>query len=744
MKYIHLIILLLSNFITIANTVDLSGQVLDSENKEPIPYATLQFIDLNTGVICDENGKFYFTGDLPQNITIKISAVGYETLLTKFDKDLSETTFYLHHSHIELEEFVVTTNGSLQRNSIVNVEKRSIEELSTIQNNDLGEAIANIPSVYNLSTGSGISKPVIRGMSGMRVVTYLNGLRIENQQWGGDHGLGISENGIGTVEIIKGPSSLLFGADALGGVLFIQEEPFANQNSIEAYYKTSFESNSLKLNNAVGFKTSGKRIKYNLFANHVSAADYQLPNGSYLKNSRYQQNDIKSSLGYNYKNWVITARYNFIQNRLGIPGHTHDSIFSLENFISDQQKREKTIPAQVITNHFAIIENGFYFNNSNLKVKTGFTSNQLVEYDEKVTIPGLDLSLKNYTYNVIWDKNIGRSHHLLIGSQGMYQSITNNPKAEEMIIPNANVGDLGGYTILQGEIKGWNYQIGGRYDQRLLKINSNEYSITNYSFDGFNYSAGINKSIKEFTLRFNVSSGFRPPHSSEMLANGVHHGNMRYEIGSTELKSEKATQLDLSIEYSGEHLYLALNPYFSQIDNYIYITPTDSMIGGYDVYEYKQDPNAQLIGGDISLHYHPHFAHKLHLEHNTSFIQAKRSDDSPLPLTPQTRFNTLLRYQLESEGKFTIEYFALQHLFYLDQNEVSYFETPSAGYHLFNLSANFKLNIKYPIDIQLGVKNILNEEYINHLSRLKPFEISAPGRNFYLTLKFNLETKKNK
>ncbi|CAG5080533.1 TonB-dependent receptor [Parvicella tangerina] len=744
MRVIVIVIISFFSAITFASSVDLSGQVLDSESKDPIPYATLQFIDLNTGVVCDENGKFNFTGDLPQNTTIKISAVGYETILVKFDRKLSATTFYLDHSHIELEEFVVSTSGSLQKNSIVNVEKRSMDELSTIQNNDLGEAIANIPSVYNLSTGNGISKPVIRGMSGMRVVTYLNGLRIENQQWGGDHGLGISENGIGTVEIIKGPSSLLYGADALGGVLFLQEEPFANQNSIETFYRTSFESNSMKLNNAVGFKTSGKRLKFNLFANHVSAADYQLPNGSYVKNSRFQQNDIKGSLGYNYKNWVITARYNFIRNRIGIPGHTHDSIFSLESFISDQQKREKTIPAQVITNHFAIIENGFYFNNSNLKVKTGFTSNQLVEYDEKVTIPGLDLTLNNYTYNVVWDRTVAKSHHLLIGSQGMLQNITNNPKAEEMIIPDANVGDFGGYAIFQGEIKGWNYQMGGRYDQRMIKIYSNEYSITNYSFNGFNYSAGFNKSIKELTFRFNTSSGFRPPHSSEMLADGVHHGTMRYEIGSTELKSEKATQFDFSIEYSGEHLYLALNPYYNQIQNYIYISPTDTIIGGYDVYEYKQDPNAQLIGGDFSLHYHPHFAHKLHLEHNTSFIQAKRSDGQPLPLTPQTRFNTLLRYQFESEGKFIIDYVALQHLYFLDQNRVSYFETPSQGYHLLNLSASFKLNINYPIDIQLGMKNILNEEYINHLSRLKPFEIPAPGRNFYIALKFNLITKKNK
>lgn len=724
--------------------MDLTGSVKDKESQAPIPYATLQFIELNTGISCDANGIFLFSGKLPQNTKVLVSAVGYEAEIFIIEKGQESIIFQLHPAHIELEEFVVTTSGSLQKYSITNIEKRSINELSTIQNNDLGQAIENIPSVYNLSTGNGISKPMIRGMSGMRVVTYLNGLRIENQQWGGDHGLGISDNGIGSVEIIKGPASLLYGADALGGVLFLSEESFADQHALETYYKTSWESNSMKYNNAFGFKTSGKQLKFNFFANHISAADYQLPNGQFVKNSRYQQKDLKTSLGYHYKNWVVTARYNYINNRVGIPGHTHDSIFSLNSFTSNQQKREKTIPAQLVSNHFGLLENNFYLKNSTLKLRTGFTSNRLTEYDEKYTIPGLDLQLNNYTYNQIWDRTIHSKHHLILGSQGMLQQISNLPKAEEFIIPDAKISDVGEYAHVQGELLGWNYQFGGRFDSRSLKIKSPEYSISDFRYESFNYSAGINKSVGEFKFRFNTSSGYRPPHSSELLINGIHHGTMRYEIGDVNLKSEQATQCDISIEYSGEHLYLSANPYFSNFKNYIYITPTDSTIGNYQVYVFDQDPNASLIGGDISFHYHPHFAHKLHLEHSTSFVQAKRSDGSPLPLIPQTRLNTLFRYQISSKGKFSIDYIALQHFFFFAQNQVSSFETISNAYHLINLAINIDLKTKLPIQIQLGVKNLFNENYINHLSRLKPFEIPAPGRNFYVTLKFNLVTKINK
>lgn len=722
--------------------LNLSGSVLQKEGNVPIPYASVHFVDLNTGVIADKNGQFNYSGDIPQNTLIKVSAVGFETLFTALEPGTNTMTFYLEHAHIELEEFVVSTSGTLQKNSITNVEKRSMEELSTIQSNDLGEAISNIPSVYNLSTGTGISKPVIRGLSGVRIVTYLNGLRIENQQWGGDHGLGISDNGIGAVEIIKGPSSLLYGADALGGVLYLFEEPFTNQHTTEAFYKIITESNAAKLENAFGFKTSGKHLRFNLFGSYTSAADYQLPNGKYVKNSRYQQQDIKTSLGYHYKNWVLTLRYNFMQNRIGIPGHTHDSIFSLESFISDVQKREKTIPAQLVTNHFAVMENNFYLKKSSIKVKTGFTSNELVEFDEKFTVPGLDLLLNNYSFGIVGNKKIGANHHLLIGSQGMFQTIKNLPEASEMIIPNANINDLGGYIVLQGALKNWNYQLGSRYDQRLLKINDNGFDQNNFQYSGINYSAGVNKTIERIKMRFNVSSGFRPPHSSEMLINGIHHGTMRYEIGTTQLQSEKALQFDLALEYSGEHLFLSVNPYISSIQNYIYISPVDSSVSNYPVYEYTQDQNAKLLGGDLSFHYHPHFVHRLHIEHNTSFLQATKSDGTPLPLTPQTRLNTLFRYQLSTKGKVALDYIALQHLYFFDQNNIDSFETKSKGYHLLNLAINLDVNIKFPIEIQTGIRNLLNAEYLNHLSRLKSFEIPAPGRNFYVTLKFNLKTTK--
>src|SRR5690606_5427404 len=148
------------------------------------------------------------------------------------------------------DEVVISTPfGKLQNENVTNVELVRLNQLNRIPGTTLSEAITNIPGVYQSSIGTGIGKPVIRGMSGTRVVTYLNGLRIENQQWGDDHGMGVTSVGIDAVEVIKGPASLLYGSDALGGVLYFVNQPYANLNKIEGYFQTRIESNSLGTEN---------------------------------------------------------------------------------------------------------------------------------------------------------------------------------------------------------------------------------------------------------------------------------------------------------------------------------------------------------------------------------------------------------------------------------------------------------------------------------------------------------------
>ena len=127
---------------------------------------------------------------------------------------------------------------------------------------NLMELITSVPGVYSIHTGASINKPVIGGLSGLQgCYTFLNGLRIENQQWANDHGLNFTDIGIKSVEIVKGPSSLLYGADALGGVLYFVDEDYLGANSFQSSFESRFESNSLSTNNIARVKLSTEKNK---------------------------------------------------------------------------------------------------------------------------------------------------------------------------------------------------------------------------------------------------------------------------------------------------------------------------------------------------------------------------------------------------------------------------------------------------------------------------------------------------
>ena len=298
------------------------------------------------------------------------------------------------------------------------------------------------------------------------------------------------------------------------------------------------------------------------------------------------------------------------------------------------------------------------------------------------------------------------------------------------------------YFLFNKPLKKWDTQLGVRYDNKQLAVKSEFKGTeegTRKSFNVINYSLGVSRKIQSSLLRANISSGYRAPNSSELYANGIHHGAIRYELGNNSLKSEQANQLDLSWEIQKEHISLIINPYYNHISNYIFISPTDSIIESKQVFEYQQANNAMLFGGEFGLHYHPHFAHNFHFETSFAYTEGQFDNGKYLPLIPQPKVNTLLKIEGNSNKKFKLENISLQHIYYLPQNNINFYETSSIDYHLINIGCNIKLDFKQELLIKLGIRNLLNTTYINHLSQLKPLEIPNLGRNFYLGININIK-----
>ena len=216
---------------------------------------------------------------------------------------------------------------------------------------------------------------------------------------------------------------------------------------------------------------------------------------------------------------------------------------------------------------------------------------------------------------------------------------------------------------------------------------------------------------------------------------------MRYEIGNANLKSERATQFDVNYEFDAEHISLIVNPFYNYIVNYIQLSYQDSIIDGLPVFKHEQTPIVHLYGADVGIHYHPHFAHWLHIESSYSLIRAEDRAAKSVSLMPQARVNSFLKVRFKGKRKIRLEQLSAQHQYFFRQENVASYETVSEGYHLFNVGMDLLFDFKSPLKLGLGMKNVLNEDYINHLSRLKNIGMSHPGRNFYVNLKYSISGK---
>ena len=725
----------------------ISGIVKEKSTNEPLPFAKITIADFNTGAICDENGSFKVQGNFPDDILIRVSLLGYKTLEQRINPS-EDLIFYLEPVHINLNFDEVTISASkdeLKRNSVSHVELQSLETINELPKATLGDMLETLPGVYNLSTGPGISKPVIRGLQGTRVVTLLNGTRMEGQQWGGDHGMGISELGIGTIEVLKGPASLQYGADALGGVLYLSNEEYSKQGHHDITASSMFESNTMGTINSLLYNGSTKGVNIMVGGRFASHADYQTPDGQFVTNTRFQDRSAKLALGWHKGRWVSNLRYDWASTILGIPGETEEETPSSSDFLSDKQVRKADLPQQFQANHIASWENKFILDKNTITLLTSFTMNKLMEFGDDESIPEMDMSTYNLPYKLNIESRLKYHFTINYGLQGMYLIQKNGATAEERLLPDATQTNNGLYFITSWKKNKWKLQGGVRGDMRSIDTPA-DFKFTeafSKTYTGLNFSLGANYTISDkHILRINATSGYRIPHLSELLADGVHEGTFRYEKGDANLTTEKALQLDVAYEFKGEHLSLVVNPFISEIQDYIHIQQQDEYIEGVQVYQYKQSKSpVTQTGADLGVHWHPHFAHFLHIESTFSYLTIFAKNNDQFSLVPQPRWTNSIITRFSMKSKFKIDNVVLQYDYYLPQKEVSQFETPSVDFSLLDLGMQFSLDGPVPLKLKIGVRNLTNSSYINHLSRLKSFGVQNPGRSFYAKLILNLKYK---
>ena len=723
----------------------IQGLVRDAQTNLPIQNVVIAVPAFQIQVSTDANGVFIFPFTWSEQQVLRLRHPDYQVLDTMLAGTGPSLAFGLRLGHMTTDE--VTVSGqqlSLRQKNTVPIEVRSIKDLQLSGGMHVSELLTKIPGVYVSSLGNGIAKPVIRGMQGMRVVTLVNGLRLEGQQWGGDHGLGIGELALGSAEVIKGPASVLYGADALGGVIYLVDEPYAQVGTQALSVQQKFNQNTTGSTSSLLYKKSAGNKRFLLAGSYANHADFQLPNGLYAKNSRFHEWVGKAAYSWFKPNQMHVLRYAFNNTVAGIPGHTHDTLITPLSFQVPIQGRRYSLPAQFFTNQLLSYEFKRFWNGQDVQLLLGQTHNRLVEYDEKVTKPFMEMDLLNTIYQAKWTRKWTKQQ-LIIGAAGMFQLNLNSPFAEDELLPNARTFDQGVFGLYKIELsKKQLLQIGFRQDLRWIQTQavveplSKVYASPNLSL-GWSWQPHA-----VLQNRFNLSSGFRAPHLSELLADGFHHGALRYEIGDTSLVPERSLQLDWMSTVSTEHGSLSINPYHAWVQDYIYIQPNGTSVDGIPVFTYEQLDLGRLYGLDVSAHYHPHWLHHLHWEASFSYIQFQSPQDSAISLLPPTRLQNELQYHWDFSGKIQKIEVSLSHQWMAAQTRVAFQETTSESYQLLHFNARFHLEKNGAWMIQTGVRNLTNSSYIDHLSRLKNIGMPGPGRHFYVSLKYQVEQQNQK
>lgn len=732
-KQLILLLLIASSFAYSQNL--LIGKVVS--NTEPLQ-ANIYISKIEKGVITDFDGNFTFKNIPDGTFTVVFSSLGFETISKNisFQNNITiELNIEMTETAIEMDEIIISTPfHKLQRENVMKVDRISAKDIINSGALTLAEGITEIPGVSTISTGVGIGKPVIRGLSSNRVLTYTQGVRLENQQFGGEHGLGINAEGVESIEVIKGPASLLYGSDALGGVLYINPERFAPDNQTQGEIKSNYSTNTLGSSTTLAVKNSQSKFKFIVRGTYATNSDYKTGNDERVTLSRFNETDFKTGFRFQNEKIKSTVRYNYNQSKIGIP----------EEIGEQTTSKKMELPYQKIDNHILSFDNKVFLKNSSLDVILSYLFNDRNEFEDELKTPALRLRLNTYGYNIKYNLPEIKDFETIIGIQGIYQ--TNKNLGEELLIPNATKNDFGAMITSHYHIKNLGLQGGIRFDTRALKteevgiIGEQEYiAEIDKDFSSFNAALGAKYNFLEnFIARLNIASGFRAPNLAELASNGVHEGTNRYEIGNANLNNEQNFQIDLALEYNNDHIEVFANGFYNHINDYIFIEPTDEVIDNYNVYRYNQN-DAKLYGGEFGIHFHPHPLDWLHINSSFEMVTGKLSNDEYLPLQPANSLSNTLKIDFNDFGILKKSFFSTTYKNTFDQNNVSQFETTTNGYNILNIAIGTQIELgNINANISIAGNNITNEVYISHLSRLKVDGIENIGRNINFSLQFLL------
>lgn len=770
--------LFFSTLISAQNRVELTGVVVDEYN-HPLSTASVLLDRGKFSTTTNRKGIFTFSNVPLGKYRLNVSFVGYKyytdslTITGGLAISITLSSLSKQLNEVSVSEQLINSRKRENSLSVTMVDQTFLTEN---RSGSLMQTLSRLPGVSSMNIGSGQSKPVIRGMGFNRVVVAENGVKHEAQEWGADHGLEIDQFTVERVEVVKGPASLMYGANAMGGVIDLKQIATPNKNSQGGTVLLNTHTNSNLYGVSAKYFVRKDQIYFKTHFSMSDYADYKVPTDSIeyrsyyfkLKNNRSRNTAGKEQsagviLGYLNQGFSSHLSVSDLFSKSGFFANAHGVEIRNSSIDYDSSARDIDLPSQQV-NHFKVLSNTIWqIQDYKLNLDLAFQNNYRQEFSERVShgyMPTPPDSLERLYNKNSWTGNFRfefpkhGKHHFTTGINNEYQQ--NKIGGWGFMLPAYQSFLTGGF--MHDKIyfsEKWMVNAGLRYDFGILNTEAyhdwfttpqangdqvlSQRSIPLHrTFGSVSGGLGATYVSDSFSAKINAGKGFRMPTAKELGSNGINYHMYRYEKGDTTLHAEQSYQLDMEMSWKIKKLTFEISPFVNYFPNYIYLNPTANYFEAQQVY-YHSESEVFRTGGECTVAYQfsKQFQMNMDLEYIYSIQLSGEKKGYTLPFSPPMASVIGAKYSPNTEGWWQHPTIGIEIKLLAAQNSIVPPEKKTDGCALLNLSAGTGIKVgKHVVQLNAQAQNILDTKYYDHTSFYRLIEVPGQGRNFVINLQF--------
>jgi iron complex outermembrane recepter protein len=779
-----------------AQTITVSGTVQHAVTRESLGGCTVAILHGKSATRTDSRGRFSIVLNNAADDKLVISCIGYTNDTVAVMPNAAALQVHLQPAPEALGEVVITgvSRAIRIRENPVAIAAVSAKNIDiAVEPNIIDALVKYTPGLNAVKTGPNISKPFIRGLGYNRVLTLYDGMRQEGQQWGDEHSVEVDAYNIARAEIIKGPASLMFGSDALAGVVSLYPHiPLTKDSMLHGRVVSEYQSNNGLVGNGFRLGQHGTNWIWSAKGSYRIAKNYSNTSDGRVYNTGFREANAALMLGYRSANGYTHLNATAYDNLQGIPDGSRDSLtrkFTRQVYeggldditqrpvVSDIMLNSYALsPLHQHIQHYRLYTNNHYrLRQGELEASLGVQQNIRREYSHP-TVPNqaaLFVRLNTINYGIKYLLPAFSNIELTVGANGMYQQ-NRSKTATDFPIPNYSLLDIGGYVYGKWKYRQLTLSGGVRYDTRQLRgsdfyvrpgINGFDQQVKlpdtagarlpfpafNKNFKGHSLSFGLAWQLSNtVSIKANMARGYRSPNITEFASNGLDPGAHIVYLGNRNFVPEFSFQQDLGVLLNNKDWQFSASIFNNTIQHYIYLTQLVDASGnpvvdaqGNRTFQYQQGA-AHLYGAESSLDIHPvawkgfSILSSLSVTYGTNKEKAlagTKTGGEYLPLIPPLKWMSSIQQEFSTGGSLLPSFFLKAEWEYnaAQRRYLGLFntETFTPAWSLFSAASGTQINYLKTnhLQLQLQVNNIFDLAYQSHLSRLKYFEYYSASPN---------------